>query len=223
MSSESFRQFADEQHLRIRSWLVQPENGGHNENWGGGSAGVPLMLRFIASEFARITGAEHVRSHIMLPTLRGTRAMAGQYGMDGDSDANMELPLNGGCSGVAWVTGKPALADMDKMKKGGGPWHLTPAQRAKNPVHQEAMLSVPIPSPKLGQAGCRDPLGTLSVDSATPHSQWRNLDAAVRFLQQWARTLSLITPSSRTGPDNGKLRPVAVDDGIAVLINAATL
>jgi NTE family protein len=130
------------------------------------------VLEALAREVERRTKAQNVRAHIMLPTGREepTRIVTYYYGMDHDTDRDLELPETAGCSGQAWSQRKPAFADLAKAAKDPQPWGMTRDQHNRVPKNRKAMLSVPIHSPlKEGeQHNPPLPVGTLSVDSITP-------------------------------------------------------
>ena len=130
------------------------------------------VLQAVAENIQRNTPAENVRAHIMLPTDRGTRIVVYQYGMDNDSDIDIELAIDGGCSGFAWSTRQPTFADIEALKNNYSDWKMTREQRNKIPSERKAMLSVPMFD--LGELSLSvqsinnlNLIGNLSVDTTT--------------------------------------------------------
>lgn len=144
------------------------------------------VLRAVARDFEEFTGATNVRCHVMLPTARATRIVVYQYGMDEDADRFLELPDEVGCSGEAWDTRAPAVADLLQARQDPAMWGMTPDQQARIPERLRSMLSAPIfelgRSVHSGEARVEElPLiGTLSIDSDRPleRTGWIRLDAA---------------------------------------------
>lgn len=157
-------------------------------------------LKIIRTEFARLTRTEHVRIHIMEPTEDGKRRITHQCGMDGDPDSDMLLPLDAGCTGQAFVFGRPVLADIAMMKRMFARWRMTPAHRDKIPEHLNVMLSVPVFA-DYHVNGTSDPIANLSADSATPLDCWENTDVAAEYLQQRAKEVSRILGRIRIESD----------------------
>lgn len=84
--------------------------------------------------------------------------------MDGDPDLKIELEKGQGCTGVAWMRGKPIVADLTQPEvEGGALWGLTPNQMAMT-RDLKAILSIPIRHPDNPAL----PLGILSFDSREP-------------------------------------------------------
>jgi NTE family protein len=135
------------------------------------------VLHALAKEIEANSHAQDVRAHIMLPTGREppTRIVVYHYGMDRDTDSDFELDEEAGCSGQAWRTRKPAIANLEDAARDPGPWGMTPQQHGKVPSNRKSMLSVPIHRElHPGEEGSPAPVGTLSVDSTTPleHTGW---------------------------------------------------
>ena len=70
------------------------------------------LLAAVARDVEARSKAKSVRSHIMMPTGRGTRIVVYQSGMDADADSDLELGLGAGCSGAAWTNNEPVVADL---------------------------------------------------------------------------------------------------------------
>jgi hypothetical protein len=162
-------------------------------------------MRVILASLARTveaeTRAEKVRAHIMLPTGHGTRVVVYQYGMDNDPDADLELAMDGGCSGKAWATRGPAVADLVRAADTfESDWKMTRMQQAKVKPDLKSMFSVPIfdTTNRLAQSvNDLDIIGVLSVDSTTPllDTGWLSdparvehsrLASGTEFLFDWA-------------------------------------
>lgn len=142
------------------------------------------LLRAVARDFEEFTAATGLRSHIMLPTARATRIVVYQFGMDQDADRFLELPDDVGCSGEAWETRAPAVADLVKARQDPAMWGMTSDQQARIPNRLRSMISVPIfdlgRSVHSGQVRVEElPLiGTLSIDSdqALDKTGWIRVD-----------------------------------------------
>jgi NTE family protein len=149
------------------------------------------VLAGLAREVEAETKARRVRAHLMLPTGRGTRIVVYSYGMrverdDGrvefHPDHDLEIPEDAGCSGRAWATKAPVVADLAEAAHDPARWRMTPEQHHKVPRDRKAMLSVPVRCYSDGEgAGDADlpVVGTLSVDSSTPlaDTSWMEGDA----------------------------------------------
>jgi len=158
---------------------------------------VQPILRTVAKEFEAGTPATHVRAHVMLPTDRGTRIVVYQYGMDNDPDSNLELIMDGGCSGTAWRTREPTLADLTEAKTTFPKWKMTREQQNKVRTDRQAMFSVPmfdLSLPGAQKVEELNLLGILSVDSDTPLDDTKWIDErkeyAVQTAKLWADILS---------------------------------
>jgi NTE family protein len=160
---------------------------------------VAPVLETIGLEFERRTHARSVRVSITLPTIRGTRIVAYQFGMDDDPDIDLELDMASGCSGRAWVTKRPAAADLMAARDNYlEEWGMRREQQNKVRADRQSMMSFPIfdlTNPAGGTSVDELPLiGVLSVDSETPLSDtgWvgEHRDAAVRVGTRWADVLS---------------------------------
>lgn len=135
----------------------------------------PRLVQPLLASFARgiekSTAAKNSRAHVMLPTSRQTRIIAYQYNMDGDPDVDMELSMQGGCSGRSWTTRKPVFADLVGAKGTfSESWFMTREQQNKVRKDRRSMMSIPIFDQRL-KATTVDDLalaGILSVDSSTP-------------------------------------------------------
>jgi NTE family protein len=136
-------------------------------------AQIETVLAAIAGEFARSTRAVAVRANVMVPTGAGTRIVAYQFGMDDDSDIDLELAANAGCSGAAWAAREPKAADLGQAHGMLERWKMTPEQQNRVRRDRRAIVSVPLfrSGPATRHAKTVDDLsilGVLSVDSATP-------------------------------------------------------
>jgi len=133
------------------------------------------VLSAVAQEIERETAAEDVRVSIMLRTgvsLDGepTRMVVYSYGMcDADPDSTLEMAETGGCSGQAWFSKRPAIADLEEAADAPDAWNMTPQQQARIPPDRKSMLSIPIwDHPDAERDPGSVPIGTLSIDSKTP-------------------------------------------------------
>lgn len=160
---------------------------------------VEPVLQALAENMQKNTPAENVRCHIMLPTDRGTRMVVYQYGMDNDPDIDLELAIDGGCSGFAWSTRQPTFADMDALKENFIEWKMSKEQRNRIPKDRKAMLSVPmfdLAEASLGLESINNlnTIGNLSIDTTTPleDTLWLGDKQAyvVETAKTWADILS---------------------------------
>lgn len=165
------------------------------------------VLHALSREIESRTNAKDVRAHVMLPTGRpeATRIVTYQFGMEGDSDIDLELPELAGCSGRAWSDRVPAFADLTQAAKNPSPWGMTAQQHAKVPTHRKSMLSVPIHAPlRPDDVSPPTPVGTLSVDSSTPLAETKWLEETSQGIQahfqvvttmmQWAYIIHRLLP-----------------------------
>jgi hypothetical protein len=134
---------------------------------------VVAALQAVATAFEDITSATDVRANVMLVTPSGTRIVAYHFGMDGDPDADLELALEGGCSGEAWSRREPIMADLEAAQQDAdflNKWKLTSNQQAKVRTDRKAMVSFPmydLTRTSAINADELDLIGTLSVDTST--------------------------------------------------------
>lgn len=157
---------------------------------------VKQVLEVFVREIEQNTPARLCRAQIMLPTGRATRQVVYHCNMDGDADSDLELAMDGGCTGRAWTSHKPQLADLEEAHRELGPWKMTARQYHKVRQDRKAMLCVPIFDPA-GPGGASEAtmmpvLGTLSLDSATrlADTEWLRESYAVRRAQFWADVLA---------------------------------
>ena len=130
-----------------------------------------------------------------------------EYGMRGDPDSDLELAEDGGCSGRAFSTGEPAVADLDAAKAEYESWNMTEEQQAKVKQSQSSMVAVPIRASVLrsGQSdtlsGTSPIIATLGIDSSTPlgdtgwvyDDQGLNIDRdLLSFAGAWANVISRV-------------------------------
>lgn len=134
----------------------------------------PVLLALAGTVEDR-TGAEDVRSSIMLPSgrPRDRRIVVYGYGFrPDDSDQDLELAEYGGCTGVALQRKNIAVADLVKARKAyAKDWGMEPLEQSKVADDRKSMLSVPIYAwfDLEEKEDLSLPLvGTLSVDSSTP-------------------------------------------------------
>jgi NTE family protein len=128
------------------------------------------VLYGLAKQIEKETGVRNVRAHVMLPTGRptSTRIVVYGYGMDDDADIDLELPLEAGCSGLAWRDREIVIADLVESAANPQAWGMTREQHAKVPSTRKSMMCVPIHRETVpGDAARPTPIGTLTVDSTT--------------------------------------------------------
>ncbi len=156
------------------------------------------LLEVIAFDIETRTPARSVRCNVMLPTESGARRIvAYQFGMDADSDVDLSLALDGGCSGEAWLSQEPVIADLVAAKTDYLRWKMTQAEQNKVRPDRTAMLSVPIFNLK-EMAQAKDDaddlplLGTLSLDTNTPlaDTKWTEDPIALDRAVFWADVLA---------------------------------
>lgn len=126
---------------------------------------VEFVLQQFALHSERDTSLQAVRANVMLPTSHKTRKVVYQFNMTHDGDQDLELSLDGGCSGKCWITQEPTLADLADAAHGDHhlAWKMTGAQQAKVRKDRKSMISIPIFAPESDTIL----LGVLSADSAT--------------------------------------------------------
>lgn len=177
------------------------------------------VLRAVLHQLADVSEIEvgQCRAHIMLLSQRArgsapsTRLMTYTLHMDNDTDIDLELAQDGGCSGLAW-TDRMAVADLDEARKNPEPWKMTNVEHNKVPERVKSMISVSIPGDLHSDAGPALPVGTLSVDSETPlaNTGWCTEDQnlagvapdsqpiiskdVINVLNTWASTVGLMLP-----------------------------
>jgi NTE family protein len=152
------------------------------------------VLHALAKEIEGRTKAKEVRAHVMLPTGRPepTRIVTYHYGMEGDTDIDLELPENAGCSGKAWSARTAALANLAEAAKNPD-WGMTKEQHAKVPTERQSMLSVPIHRPlRDDDITPPSPVGTLSVDSVTSLDETGWLERTSRGVLAHADAVSIM-------------------------------
>lgn len=158
------------------------------------------ILKAVADFIEEQWRCENVRCSIMVPTGRGTRMVAYDFNMDSDPDADLELAENGGCTGLAYTTGEPAVADLTPDNIDYSSWNMTQGQQAKVLPTQLAMVAMPIRASSNDRK--RTPvIATLGVDASTPLPQtgWvygkgeSVIDAQfVGFLRAWVNVISKV-------------------------------
>ena len=119
------------------------------------------VLRALIHDIESRSRATNLRAHVMLLTGQrlasgdGTRMVVYQVGMNGDADQDLMLADSAGCSGFAWRSRSPMLADLEQAAQNPAAWGMTPEQQARIPTDRRSMISVPIPAPRrsLGNNG----------------------------------------------------------------------
>jgi NTE family protein len=126
---------------------------------------VQFVLGHFAGHMERETKLRGVRTHVMLPTDRQTRIVAYHFNMEHDADQDLELSIDGGCSGKCWTEKQPTYADLVDAADGKHEvvWKMTAAQQAKVKKSQKTMVSIPI----FGPGSEEWLIGVLSADSET--------------------------------------------------------
>lgn len=168
--------------------------------------GDPVVFEHILAALARdmedYTNAVDVRAQIMLNTGRRTRIVVYHYNMEEDTDSDLELPEDAGCTGLAWSKRQPALADLEEAAANPGKWGLSAVQQNKVRTDRKAMLAAPIPG-RSGQMGHDSPpIGTVSIDSSTPlaDTSWIESNqnqiaaAVVSIITGWAQVIARVLP-----------------------------
>jgi NTE family protein len=162
---------------------------------------VEPVLRAVARDVESGTPATNVRTNITLPTEHGTRIVTYQFGMDNDPDIDLELDIEGGCSGFAASNRKPTFADLVDAKESYEEWRMTRAQQNKVKPDRKAMLSVPMFSfwkdcasaPNIDEM---DVVGVLSIDTdiSLTDTSWLSTsqDYVLSTAKRWADIASRI-------------------------------
>lgn len=105
------------------------------------------VLRCIHSSMqaALERGNIHLRVNVMMPRSRNRLRVMYTCNMDDDTDDRLELPQDGGASGLCWRTHDFVLCDLLEAKKTFGPtWCMTKYQQALVRRSLRSLLSVPI-------------------------------------------------------------------------------
>jgi hypothetical protein len=171
---------------------------------------VEPLLEVVCSSIEAATNAVRVRSHVMLPTVRETRVVAYQFGMDGMPDRTLELDLHGGCSGHAFKFRKEVYADLAESRTNFAEWGMTREQQDRIPSDLKAMISIPLldtseitPDKENVQTADLPVIGTLSIDTVTDGREagWVDVSAGnevlikgpiLDFLGQWADIITKV-------------------------------
>jgi NTE family protein len=160
---------------------------------------VETVLGAIAAEFERETRASLVRANVMLPSGPGMRRVVYQFGMDADSDLDLELAEDAGCSGAAWTAREPYALDLGDANEMIREWKLTREQQNRVRRDRRGVLSVPLFQSGVAtrEAKSADDLtiiGVLSVDTATPllHTGWLTdrRHIAEKLAKEWGGVVS---------------------------------
>jgi hypothetical protein len=125
--------------------------------------------------------------------------------MEGDSDRDLELAEDGGCTGRAFTSGQPAVADLVVAEVRYEDWNMTEDQQTKVKQGRGAMLALPIRAwhsraSRSGIEALEAPvIATLGLDTTTPFAEtgWaiREDEAepeVVEVLVLWADVISKI-------------------------------
>jgi NTE family protein len=159
------------------------------------------VLEAIAIDFERNTKAQNVRCNVMMAYDQENKIVAYQYGMDYDSDLTLSLPVDSGCSGLAWQRRTIVFADLGDAKESfATEYGMT--QEAQNliPGERFGLLSVPIfdYSRSIGEVDEEflPILGILSIDTTTKLEETEWTAAAqswtVEKSKQWATVISRV-------------------------------
>jgi hypothetical protein len=169
--------------------------------WGVPPEQLQAVLRALSRDVELVTRARGVRANVMLPTGRGTKIVTYQFGMDDDSDRDLELGLEAGCSGAAWKHRSPRLVDLEHARRGLVKWNMTDVQQRKVRFDRRALASFPLfeagtSRRRAAVAGDLAVIGVLSIDSETPLqlTGWvddlsENVD---RLQKEWGGVISRI-------------------------------
>ena len=156
---------------------------------------VKPVLKAFADEVEANTGARDTRAHIMLPTPEDTRVIVYQYGMDTDPDLGLELALDAGRTGFAWMHRAPVIASIKESDD--ATVNMTQAQKNMVRRDRDALCSVPMFSPRCaGTTHIEDleMIGLLSIDSSKSLAECQWLESKKEFIidcaQRWADILS---------------------------------
>lgn len=139
------------------------------------------VLKAVADDFEQNTSAKNIRCSVMLPTLRDSRVVVYQYNMESDPDVDLELDLEAGCSGRAWIERRPVFADLTIAQEKLAEWKMPQSKQNKVPRDRASMMSIPIFDVSSTTSGLTTIvdlplLGVLSIDSKTDLSQTGWLD-----------------------------------------------
>jgi NTE family protein len=168
---------------------------------------VTSILRAVAKEFEEMTNATKVRTNITLPAGDGTSIIVYQYGMDNDTDCDLILDVDAGCTGRALIDRNMILADLVAAKQYySSDWKMKRPQQSKVRKDRKAMLAIPI-FVHTEMVGLSDllhvntpplldiePIGTLAVDTDTAleDTMWAVEPVALELAKQWARVLAYV-------------------------------
>ncbi|MFO0956160.1 MAG: patatin-like phospholipase family protein [Isosphaeraceae bacterium] len=163
------------------------------------------ILAAVARDIEAHSKAKRLRVTVMLPTGRDTRIVVYSHGMkrvrrDGsqtyDPDMTLEIKTKSGVSGRAWEQAGVIAGDLSEARRNPGLWNLDEAITARVPESQLSMISVRIHGRSVDEQS--DPLGTLTVDSATAlaDTSWLESESnevvrqeTVSAMQGWANVL----------------------------------
>ena len=165
----------------------------------GGAEKYDFVMRALIRDVLSCSDAHEIRANIMLPTGRGTRIVVFTFGFQDHSgrwhsDADLELGVAAGCSGLAWSRNEVAIADLTdtEFSKENG---ITDEQLGKIPPDRKSMISVPIPGLWANPYNSEEqgePIGVLSLDSSTAldETKWKGNGEVIRCMQNWAYNLT---------------------------------
>jgi NTE family protein len=106
---------------------------------------VQPILKTVVRELEESQTLSNCRSYIMLPTDEGKLATVYQYRMDDDPDIDWEIEINnGGAWSQTWNNRKPALQNLEVLKKNISEYNITKAQANKIPKDKKTTVVVPI-------------------------------------------------------------------------------
>lgn len=132
---------------------------------------IPVLKAF-AEAFEQGTSARGLRAHIMLPD-NDELVVAYQYGMDGDPDVAMRVPIDGGCAGRAWTCREIIAVDLEDARHHLADFKFTEEHQAKVRADRRSAMSIPMfyvgkSAFKSLNVGDLPLFGILSLDSETP-------------------------------------------------------
>jgi NTE family protein len=154
--------------------------------------GSPEDVRFVLERFANhvesATSLTNVRTHIMMPTRWDRRTIIYHYNMDEDTDQDLSLSQDGGCSGKCWTTKSPTYADLVDAGTGDNyvKWKMTKQEQLKVKKDRKTMLSIPVFAPGSSERL----IGVLSADSdvhlRVGTDDDEDIERALAIGQSWA-------------------------------------
>jgi hypothetical protein len=137
--------------------------------------------------------------NIMFPVAGEKLRIVYQLGMDGDADLDIDLAIDGGCAGTAFITGKPVSADLVAPEQDPelvADWKMTPEQQGLVRKDRKAVFSVPLFDTWAtgeGEAEQRQVRAVFNIDTSTPIAEtlWTDEnDPGYRAIIEWSDVLS---------------------------------